>query len=73
MLFKPNLIDSILADKSAGRLEEIFDQVRPSTLVHGHFHVRHTGEYRGCTIESLGRDRDMLPNVTIIRGVTELT
>lgn len=72
MRFKPNLFDISLADISARYLENIFDHVRPSTLVHGHFHVRHTGVYKGCTVESLGRDRDILPNVTIIRGVTEL-
>ena len=72
MLFKPNSFDVLLAEVSARQLEKIFDYVLPSTLVHGHFHVRHTGEYKGCTVESLGRDRDILPNVTIIRGVTEL-
>lgn len=40
------------------RVQAIVDAVRPQLLVHGHYHHRNSGMYRGTRIEGFGRDMD---------------
>lgn len=38
------------------QLRRVFDSVRPSQLIHGHYHLRYNGELDGCKIAGLAHD-----------------